>query len=331
MVVTVVMVTAIVMVGACTYAPGKRGPYWRYSNTEGASAASRHRLARKQGLQGLRFAPGSVGKRAESPVSARLCGMAATRKVRTFVRTRLAGLHPGERVPSWRRRHTGGASAALRHRLARKQGLQGLRFALGGAGQRAECRVNADVCGIVGKEESANLGAYRVCTRPRENGQGRKLNAGAGLQPIRWLGCRNRPTSLCTPSDASDTGCRNFPRGARTRTRIESYVEMYPIRQTVFIALLHALTVLPFFDHEWSQAPASTDPSTVTESGSLVGRFLQFRRQIVCNPAPALSFRPWPFSCGRVQTCKPGTHRGSHLSHSPAFTHRPALTGLSAR
>ena len=45
----------------------------------------------------------------------------------------------------------------------------------------------------------------------RENGQGRKLNAGAGLQPIRWLGCRNRPTSLCTPSDASDTGCRNFP------------------------------------------------------------------------------------------------------------------------
>ena len=32
-----------------------------------------------------------------------------------------------------------------------------------------------------------------------------------------------------------------------------------------------------------------------------------------------------------VQTCKPGTHRGSHLSHSPAFTHRPALTGQSAR
>ena len=78
-------------------------------------------------------------------------------------------------------------------------------------------------------------------------------------------------------------------------------------------------------------SPRQDDPSTVTESGSLVGRFLQFRRQIVCNPAPALSFRPWPFSCGRVQTCKPGTHRGSHLSHSPAFTHRPALTGQSAR
>jgi len=44
-----------------------------------------------------------------------------------------------------------------------------------------------------------------------KNGQGRKLNAGAGLQPIRWLGCRNRPTSLCAPSDASDTDCRNFP------------------------------------------------------------------------------------------------------------------------
>lgn len=71
------------------------------------------------------------------------------------------------------------------------------------------------------------------------------------------------------------------------------------MRQTVFIALLHTLTVLPFFDHERSQAPASTDPSTVTESGSLVGRILQFRRQISRNPSPALSFRPWPFSCGR--------------------------------
>ena len=40
----------------------------------------------------------------------------------------------------------------------------------------------------------------QVCTRPHENGQGRKLNAGAGLQPIRWLDCRNRPTSLCAPS-----------------------------------------------------------------------------------------------------------------------------------
>ena len=36
-----------------------------------------------------------------------------------------------------------------------------------------------------------------------KNGQDRKLNAGAGLQPIRWLGCRNRPTSLCAQSDAS--------------------------------------------------------------------------------------------------------------------------------
>ncbi len=127
------------MVGGRIHAPGDRGPSGRYSNTGGASAASRYRLARKQGLQGLRFAPGSVGKRAESPVSAGLCGMAATRKVRTFVRTRLAGLHPGE----------------------------------------------------------------------TKNGQDRKLNAGAGLQPIRWLGCRNRPTSLCARSDASDTVQRN--------------------------------------------------------------------------------------------------------------------------
>ena len=162
MVVTVVMVTAIVMVGACTYAPGKRGPYWRYSNTEGASAASRHRLARKQGLQGLRFAPGSVGKRAESPVSARLCGMAATRKVRTFVRTRLAGLHPGE----------------------------------------------------------------------TKNGQDRKLNAGAGLQPARWLGCRNRPTSLCARSDASDTAPRNYLYACACACLTESYDNLCPMRQT---------------------------------------------------------------------------------------------------
>jgi len=73
----------------------------------------------------------------------------------------------GKTGPSWPKTNTGGDSAALRYRLARKQGLQGLRFALGGAGQRAECRVNADVCGIVGKEESANLGAYRVCTPVR--------------------------------------------------------------------------------------------------------------------------------------------------------------------
>ncbi len=79
------------------------------------------------------------------------------------------GMHtcPGKTGPSWPKSNTGGDSAALRYRLARKQGLQGLRFALGGAGQRAECRVNADVCGIVGKEESANLGAHRVCTPVR--------------------------------------------------------------------------------------------------------------------------------------------------------------------
>lgn len=72
-------------------------------------------------------------------------------------------------------------------------------------------------CGSVrdgGNAEGANLGACPVCRfapRPHENRQGRKLNADAGLQPIRWLGCRNRPTSLCAPSDASDTGCRKFP------------------------------------------------------------------------------------------------------------------------
>ena len=54
------------MVGARTYAPGKRGPSWRYSNTGGASAAFRHRQGANRGLQGLRFAPGSVGQRASA-------------------------------------------------------------------------------------------------------------------------------------------------------------------------------------------------------------------------------------------------------------------------
>ena len=150
------------MARARIHAPGERGPSWRYSNTGGASAAFRHRPTRKQGLQGLRFAPGSVGKRAESPVSAGLCGMAATRKVRTFVRTRFAGLHPGQ----------------------------------------------------------------------TKNGQDRKLNAGAGLQPIRWLGCRNRPTSLCAPSDAADTFLRNSPHACACARPTASYDNLCPMRQT---------------------------------------------------------------------------------------------------
>ena len=62
-----------------------------------------------------------------------------------------------------------------------------------------------------GRCEPSCVPGSQVCTRPHENGQGRKLNAGAGLQSIRWLDCRNRPTSLCATSDASDTGCHNFP------------------------------------------------------------------------------------------------------------------------
>ena len=64
------------MVGARIHAPGDRGPSGRYSNTGGASAALRHRPTRKQGLQGLRFAPGDVGQRAECRVSAGLCAKA---------------------------------------------------------------------------------------------------------------------------------------------------------------------------------------------------------------------------------------------------------------
>lgn len=106
--------------------------------------------------------------------------------------------YPGKRGPSWRYSNTGGASAAFRYRPTRKQGLQGLRFAPGGAGRRAECPVSAGLCVKAGNGKGANLGAYRVCRfapRPYENGQGRKLNAGEGLRLICRLNCRNRPTS----------------------------------------------------------------------------------------------------------------------------------------
>jgi len=53
-------------------ATGKTGPSWRYSNTGGASAALSYRPTRKQGLQGLRFAPGSAGQRAKAS-PARAC------------------------------------------------------------------------------------------------------------------------------------------------------------------------------------------------------------------------------------------------------------------
>ena len=76
-------------------AKGKTGPSWPKTNTGGDSAALRYRLARKQGLQGLRFAPGGAGQWEECPMNAGLWGMAATQPVRTWVRTRFAGLHPG--------------------------------------------------------------------------------------------------------------------------------------------------------------------------------------------------------------------------------------------
>ena len=91
----------------------------------------------------------------------------------------------------------GGDSAASRYRLTRKQGLQGLRFAPGGKSQRAECRVNAGVCGIGQNTKGANRSAYRVrrfALQTSENGQGRKLNAGGGLQGFYSRESRNRPS-----------------------------------------------------------------------------------------------------------------------------------------
>lgn len=79
---------------------------------------------------------------------------------------------------------------------------------------RRPAGVTAVVCGMAGTQKvrtSVRTGFAGLHPGQTKNGQDRKLNAGAGLQPFRWLGCRNRPTSLCAPSDASDTGCRKFP------------------------------------------------------------------------------------------------------------------------
>ena len=69
----------MVMVSAYCYGPRthtcpkQKGSFLAIFQYGGASAAFRYRPTRKQGLQGLRFAPGGTGRRAECPVSAGLC------------------------------------------------------------------------------------------------------------------------------------------------------------------------------------------------------------------------------------------------------------------
>ena len=108
------------MVGARIHAPGKRGPSWRYSNTGGASAASRHRPTQKQGLQGLRFAPGngyspSLEIQKRSPlfylVLARVCGDLRGKKPQNGHPARTENgdrglVHPCHRCLSARQCHT---------------------------------------------------------------------------------------------------------------------------------------------------------------------------------------------------------------------------------
>ena len=108
MVVTMVMVSAYCYGPRVHTCPRRKGSFLAIFQYGGASAAFRYRPTRKQGLQGLRFAPGGAGQRAERPVSAGVYGMAATQKVRTWVRTGFAGLHPtarkrpGTKTQCWR-------------------------------------------------------------------------------------------------------------------------------------------------------------------------------------------------------------------------------------
>ena len=63
--------------------------------------------------------------------------------------------------------------------------------------------------GLLGKRKVRTLvrtGFCRFAPRCAQKRPGTKTQCWRGLQPIRCLGCRNRPTSLCARSDASDTG-----------------------------------------------------------------------------------------------------------------------------
>jgi hypothetical protein len=90
-----VMVTAYCYGRRTHTCPRQKGSFLAIFQYGGASAALRHRLARKKVCRVCGSHAGGVRQWAESPVSAGLCWMATTQKVGTFVRTRFAGLHPG--------------------------------------------------------------------------------------------------------------------------------------------------------------------------------------------------------------------------------------------
>ena len=79
----------------------------------------------------------------------------------------------GKTGPSCRKSNTGGDSAALRYRLPRKQGLQGLRFAPHSMPRWVECRDSAGLRGMEKNGKGANLSAYwvrRFAPQPNEIG-----------------------------------------------------------------------------------------------------------------------------------------------------------------
>lgn len=83
-----------------------------------------------------------------------------------------------------------------------------------------------------------------------------------------------RPSGYPGVSDAADAVPRNSLHACACARLTESYDKLCPLRQTVFTAL--------------------------------VGRSMQSRRRIGRNPAPALSFLPWPFSSSRAANLQTG-------------------------
>ncbi len=98
-------------------------------------------------------------------------------------------------------------------------------------------------------------------------------------------------------SDAADAVPRNSLHACACARLTESFDKLCPLRQTVFTAL--------------------------------VGRFMQSRRQISRNPAPALSFRAWPFFVQPGCKLANRVRTQVHTFCVATIPHRPAMSGLS--
>ena len=216
---------------------------------------------------------------------------------------------PGDRGPSGRYSNTGGASAALRHRPTRKQGLQGLRFAPGDVGQRAECRVSAGLCakaGEWGRCEPGCVPGSQVCT-PAKRKTARIENSMLARVCSRLAGW------------VAEIGPRAFAHGLTHRTQL--HVTLYT--RACARASREVTTTCVRCVRRCAKARG---PISATQRANR----LQTRASIEFSILAV-------FRLAGVQTCKPGTHRGSHHlrsrhpAHDSADARWPTLPGANRK